>query len=139
MPEKVLDVGCGCGSFTAELSPHCKKITAIEFSPGLIKRCKDENQKPNITYLCMDGRNIGFPDNSFDLVISDIRMPGVGGMDIYSFLKSKQMEARVIMVTADPFSDDIALFLKENNVKYIKKPFELMKFKQKVLEKLSLS
>jgi len=77
-------------------------------------------------------------DNSFDLVISDIRMPEVGGMDIYSFLESKQMEARVIMVTADPFSDDIALFLKKNNVKYIKKPFELMKFKQKVLEKLSL-
>ena len=69
MPEKVLDVGCGCGSFTAQLSPHCRKITAIEFSPGLIQRCKNENQKPNITYLCMDGRNLGFPDNSFDLVL----------------------------------------------------------------------
>jgi ubiquinone/menaquinone biosynthesis C-methylase UbiE len=68
-PEKVLDVGCGCGSFTSELSPYCKKITAIEPSPELIKRCKSENRKPNITYLCMDGRDLGFPDNSFDLVL----------------------------------------------------------------------
>ena len=78
-------------------------------------------------------------DRSYDLVISDIRMPEVDGMDIYTFLKTKHMETRVIMVTADPYSEDVALFLKENNVKYLKKPFELMKFKQKVLEKLSLS
>lgn len=76
-------------------------------------------------------------DNSYDLVISDIRMPEVDGINIYSFLKSRQMETRVIMVTADPYSEDIAIFLKKNNVNYLKKPFELMKFKQKVLEKLS--
>jgi CheY-like chemotaxis protein len=76
-------------------------------------------------------------EDNFDLVISDIRMPEVDGIRIYDFLKSKQMEAKVIVVTADPYSDDVSSFLKENRVVYLKKPFELMKFKQIVLEKLS--
>jgi ubiquinone/menaquinone biosynthesis C-methylase UbiE len=68
-PENVLDVGCGCGSSTAKLAPYCGKITAIDFSSDLIDRCKRENQKPNITYLCMDGRDIQYTDHSFDLVV----------------------------------------------------------------------
>ena len=76
-------------------------------------------------------------DDGYDLVISDIRMPGVDGMQIYDFLKHRHLESGVIMVTADPFSEDVAAFLKVNRVAYLKKPFELMTFKEKVLEKLS--
>jgi SAM-dependent methyltransferase len=68
-PANVMDVGCGCGGFTAQLSPYCDRITAIDFSPGLIDRCRRENQRSNIDYVCMDGRNIDFPDGSFDLVL----------------------------------------------------------------------
>jgi ubiquinone/menaquinone biosynthesis C-methylase UbiE len=68
-PGKVLDVGCGCGGSTVKLSPHCREITAIDSSQALIDRCKRENSRPNISYLCMDGRNIRYPENSFDLVL----------------------------------------------------------------------
>ena len=68
-PNKVLDVGCGCGSFTTQLSPHCREIIAIDSSQALIDRCMKENQEPNITYMCMDGRDIRYPDSSFDLVL----------------------------------------------------------------------
>jgi len=76
-------------------------------------------------------------NENLDLVISDIRMPEINGMDIYDHLKSQQMESKVIMVTADPYAEDVALFLKKNRINYLKKPFELMKFKKVVLEKLS--
>jgi len=72
----------------------------------------------------------------FDVVITDIRMPEVNGMQIYDFLKTKKMESRIMIITADPFADDVVSFLNESKVKYLKKPFELMKFKQYVLEKL---
>ena len=68
-PHKVLDVGCGCGGFTAKLSTHCREITAIDSSQALIDRGKEENASSNITYVCMDGRKIRFPDRSFDLVL----------------------------------------------------------------------
>ena len=73
----------------------------------------------------------------FDVVITDIRMPEVDGMQIYDFLKIRKMESRVIIITADPFAEDVVSFLKNSKVKYLKKPFELMKFKQLVLEKLT--
>lgn len=73
----------------------------------------------------------------FDVVITDIRMPEVDGMQIYDFLKAKKMESRVMIITADPFAEDVVSFLKNSKVKHLKKPFELMKFKQLVLEKLT--
>lgn len=76
-------------------------------------------------------------DDFFDLVITDIRMPETSGMDIYDFLRTKKMEKKVLMVTADPYSQDIARFLKKNKVECLKKPFQLMEFKKKVLDKLS--
>jgi ubiquinone/menaquinone biosynthesis C-methylase UbiE len=68
-PAKVLDMGCGCGSFTAKLAPYCGHITAIDSSQPLIDRCKRENQNTNIDFVCMDGKNIKYPDNSFELVL----------------------------------------------------------------------
>jgi SAM-dependent methyltransferase len=68
-PEKILDIGCGCGSFTAGLSQWCGHITAIDLFPGLIERCKNENMRENIVYISMDGRDILFPDNAFDISI----------------------------------------------------------------------
>ena len=74
--------------------------------------------------------------DTFDLVITDIRMPETNGMDIYDFLCTRNMEKRVIMVTADPYSSDVTKFLKKNKVEYMRKPFQLMEFKKKVLDKL---
>jgi ubiquinone/menaquinone biosynthesis C-methylase UbiE len=68
-PDSVLDVGCGCGSFTAQIATYCRKITAIDSSQPLIDRCKKENGKPNIIYVRMDGRQLQFDDNSFELVL----------------------------------------------------------------------
>ncbi len=68
-PHNVLDVGCGCGSFTSQLSPYCDRVTAIDHSQALIDRCKKENGKPNIAYTCMDGQQLQFDDNSFELVL----------------------------------------------------------------------
>lgn len=76
-------------------------------------------------------------DDSFDIIISDVRMPEVNGMDIYEVLRSKGMQSKMFMVTADPFSDDVWTFLNKNKIDYLKKPFELMEFKKRVLDKLS--
>jgi ubiquinone/menaquinone biosynthesis C-methylase UbiE len=66
---RILDVGCGCGEYTIKLSPFCRKLTAIDFSQALIDRCRNESGKINIEYVCMDGRDIRYPDDSFDVVL----------------------------------------------------------------------
>ncbi len=68
-PQKVLDIGCGCGEFTTEMSPFCGHITGIDPKLSLIERCKKEHPMPNVEYVCMDGRNTNFPGKSFDCVV----------------------------------------------------------------------
>ena len=67
-PQKMLDIGCGIGEFTKEISRFCGHITAIDVSKLLIERCRKDNKLSNTEYLCMDGRNTGLPDKSFDCV-----------------------------------------------------------------------
>ncbi|TFH64539.1 MAG: class I SAM-dependent methyltransferase [Candidatus Zixiibacteriota bacterium] len=69
-PDHVLDIGCGCGSFTIELAPHCRQITAIDISEPLLERCRKDHDRPNIAYRCMDGGQLDFPADHFDLVIA---------------------------------------------------------------------
>ena len=76
-------------------------------------------------------------DDSYDLIISDVRMPEINGMDIYEALRIKGLQSKMFMVTADPFSEDVWTFLNKNKIDYLKKPFELMEFKKRVLDKLS--
>jgi len=66
-PKTALEIGCGCGEFTAEISAYCGHITAIDTSEALIAKCKKENARPNIDYIKMDGIKTCFPDNRFDL------------------------------------------------------------------------
>lgn len=73
-PSQVLDVGCGCGSFTVKLSEHCGRIIAVDSSQSRIDQGKKENGKPNITYQCMDGRSLEYPDDSFDLVLARVTL-----------------------------------------------------------------
>ncbi|MCP4215436.1 MAG: response regulator, partial [bacterium] len=76
-------------------------------------------------------------NDTYDLIISDIRMPEVNGMDIYDYIQLEKMDIKILMVTADSFSEDVAAFLREHKIDYLKKPFELMEFKKRVLAKLT--
>lgn len=76
-------------------------------------------------------------EQTFDLIISDIHMPDIGGMDIYQYLKSIGQEDRMIIVTGDPYPPQVTDFLKNSGIPYMKKPFELMEFKRSVFEKLT--
>jgi len=75
-------------------------------------------------------------NNNYSLIISDIQMPEVSGMDIYNFMNKRGITDKLIMVTANPYINEIADFLKKNKIKYLKKPFELMEFRRLINEKI---
>ncbi|MBI5491959.1 MAG: response regulator [Deltaproteobacteria bacterium] len=61
-----------------------------------------------------------------NLVITDIKMPGYGGTDLYEsiMLKHNYLKDRIILLTGDVFSHDVKEFLTKTNCPYILKPFE---------------
>jgi two-component system, NtrC family, response regulator PilR len=71
-------------------------------------------------------------EGSFDLVISDIRMPGVSGLDLLSNIKELYPDLPVIMITAFASPDDAVTAMKSGAFDYISKPFNIEEIKSVV-------
>jgi len=69
---------------------------------------------------------------SFDLVISDIRMPGMTGLELLAQLKQLKAEIGVIMITAFASPDDAVAAMKNGAFDYITKPFNVDEIKSVV-------
>jgi two-component system response regulator AtoC len=75
---------------------------------------------------------------SFDAVITDIRMPGMDGLDLLARLKAQDPDAIVIVVTAFSSVETAITAMKNGAYDYISKPFkedEIVLVLQKALER----
>ena len=63
----------------------------------------------------------------FDVMICDLKMPGVSGMELYSTLSAQRPEllGRLIFATGDVASPDAAAFLQRTRCPVLEKPYEL--------------
>jgi PAS domain S-box-containing protein len=63
----------------------------------------------------------------FDAVISDIKMPGIGGKDLYLYIHRHhpEMVEKIVFITGDVLSKDTLLFLQTINGRFIEKPFNV--------------
>ena len=74
---------------------------------------------------------------SFDLVLLDIAMPKMNGMETFERMKADNLDIPVIFLTASGYEDDVRSAIKLGAVNYLKKPFypnELVKRVAKELE-----
>ena len=71
-------------------------------------------------------------DDPFDIILADLRMPGLGGEQLYERMKDKGdgMEQRLIFITGDAESPEAARVLLEAGVPVVLKPFELAEIAQ---------
>jgi two-component system, NtrC family, response regulator PilR len=67
--------------------------------------------------------------NTFDLVISDIRMPGLSGLELLGQIKEEFDDLPVIMITAFASPDDAVTAMKNGAFDYISKPFNVDEIK----------
>lgn len=66
-------------------------------------------------------------DQSFDVILMDIQMPGINGVETYKEIKRIQPKAGVIMMTAYAVEDLVAEALKEGAYGVWYKPVEITK------------
>ncbi len=64
-----------------------------------------------------------------DVVVSDIRMPGMTGIELLEFIKEKNPDLPVIMITAFASPDDAVMAMKNGAFDYISKPFNVDEIK----------
>jgi len=69
----VLDLGCGSGELTIQMSHYCKKIVGVDCCQLYIETAKsDQKHKKikNVFFKVGDGRKMPFKGNTFDLIYS---------------------------------------------------------------------
>jgi len=69
---------------------------------------------------------------SFDCIVSDIRMPGLSGIQLFEWIQANQpgMARRILFTTGDSFDPDTRAFLERVQVPHLGKPFDLRKLKE---------
>jgi DNA-binding NtrC family response regulator len=88
-----------------------------------------------------EGGLIKMRDKTYDLVITDLKLPGIDGMDVLKGVRKVRPETAVIMITAYATIDSAVEAMKEGAEDYIAKPFNLEEIRiviRKALEKQKL-
>src|SRR5712664_3703258 len=63
--------------------------------------------------------------DSFDLVVSDIKMPGLSGLDLLRAVKAKQPGTPVVLITGAPSVNSAVFGLRHGAYDYLPKPFSV--------------
>jgi len=78
-----------------------------------------------------------FREESFDLVISDIRMPKMDGLELLKKIKEHRPQAAIIMITAYASPEDAIAAMKSGAYDYLTKPFKLKEIKNVIRNALA--
>lgn len=75
-------------------------------------------------------------EHSFHIVVTDLKMAGFDGMELYSFIKDKWPETRVIIISGFATVDITREALKAGVRDIISKPFKISQLKE-LVDKIS--
>lgn len=70
--QKILFVGVGTGADLELINHNDLKITAIDYSPDMLRKAKEKFEHSTITFLEMDAQNLEFENESFDYVVASL-------------------------------------------------------------------
>jgi len=69
--DEVLECACGTGMLSGVIADRCKRLTATDFAPKMIKRAeKNCAGYHNIEFAVADITALSYPDGSFDKVVA---------------------------------------------------------------------
>jgi two-component system NtrC family sensor kinase len=73
-------------------------------------------------------------EERFDLIITDVRMPRLGGRELFERLRESRPEAaaRVVFATGDSVRDDTLAFLEGSGRPFLHKPFKLAELRRTI-------
>lgn len=69
---KVLDMGCGCGEYTAAFASRCLSVKAVDYSKEMLEKCREfceEKELSNVLYQQAEVLKY-CDDNAYDLVLA---------------------------------------------------------------------
>ncbi len=105
---------------------------------SMISRFLSRGGKYNVTTFSNPVVAVDSIDNSYDVVLMDIMMPQMNGLDALEKIMEKNPNQKVIMMTAYSTLDKVLKSHKEGAVHYLMKPFDsLQALESKIQEVLN--
>lgn len=117
-----------------------KKLLVIDDEPAIregVRRILESESFQVETFSSGHAALERIKQESFDLVITDLKMPGISGMDVLRSIKEIQPDLPVIFITGYSSVDSAVEVMKLGAVDYIAKPFtpdEMIKVIKTALE-----
>ncbi|MFQ5864390.1 MAG: sigma-54-dependent transcriptional regulator [bacterium] len=110
-------------------------ILVIDDEPKMCKVLKFALEPEGYAVTTAESAETGlerFSQKSFDLVVTDLRMPGKDGLFVLENVKKQSPQTEVIMMTAYATAQNAVEAMKKGAYDYIIKPFEMDELKLKV-------
>lgn len=139
---KIIDVGCGTGRHSIELTRRGYNVTGVDLSESQLKRAKEKSIDLKVRFLKHDARNLPF-SNEFDMAImlceGSFPLMETDEMNfeiLKNITKSLKNPGKLIFTTLNglfPLYHSVEAFCaassKENNATYRKHTFDIMTFR----------
>lgn len=109
------------------------KVLIVEDDPmvaDINKKYIQDFQELTVVGICNNGKDALdiLNRNNIDLVILDVYMPRLTGIELLKEIRTREINTEVIMVTAENESKNIDEVLKLGVIDYLVKPFEYNRF-----------
>jgi len=83
-----------------------------------------------------DAQRLLVNDDSFDLILCDLMMPDVSGVDLHEWLlvHDPSLAKRLVFITGGAFTSATQQHLRAHAVLTLEKPFDLVSFRETIAE-----
>ena len=96
---------------------------------------KREGYQVDISFSGTDALQM-IKKHNYHMLITDLEMPGIDGLELIQKVKKQNSEIRAIMITGNAI-DDVAVWAVRYGIdNYMKKPFNIIKLKEMVKQTL---
>jgi serine/threonine protein kinase/CheY-like chemotaxis protein len=126
-----------------EPAPERGSILVVDDEPALLRATVRQLRNADYTVTaCSDGTSAAamLVTDAFDVVVSDIEMPGLTGVDLLKLLRQRGLDVPVILMTGAPGLDTAMLAVEHGAFKYVAKPIgapELLEVVERAMRRRS--
>lgn len=127
----------GTGPLPPPPTPRGRRILVVEDEPHLLELegriLRQAGAEPLLASSVAEARAI-LNDEDVDAVVSDVKMPGEGGIDLYHWLLAERPDLgdHFLFVTGDTEAPEVAALAEEQPGLVARKPFEVQEYLQRV-------
>ncbi len=106
---------------------HKRRILVVDDEPGMLEVCADTLRRLPDTEVLLENQSVRAAERlgieKVDLVILDIRMPGLNGIELLGLAREHDPSLAALMLTAYPTLDTAVECMRLGAADYLSKPF----------------